>query len=329
MFSSTVLDVAVGLIFVFFVVSLAASAILEAIAGIVTWRSGTLLKGVKDLLNDKQFTGLAAQLYQHALINPRNDGCGGQTVVGQGPIVEAALRKDAPAYIDPKQFADALIDILNTGKPTVAADAAGHPGKMASGNSGSIARAIDHVVPPADNPQINALLKGMSRRAESDLDKMRAEVADWFDSAMDRVSGVYKRWTQLWHFLIALALAVLLNISALHVASDLWKQPTAAKSIENSKSLSDSKDAVAAIRQLDTLALPIGWFNYRLPAEGGEATSPKWWEDYPEMVLGWLITALAALFGAPFWFDLLQKVIRLKGSGPSPGEKKDKTAAAQ
>jgi hypothetical protein len=38
-------------------------------------------------------------------------------------------------------------------------------------------------------------------------------------------------------------------------------------------------------------------------------------------VLGWVITALATLFGAPFWFDTLQQIIRLKGSGPSPVEK--------
>jgi hypothetical protein len=45
-------------------------------------------------------------------------------------------------------------------------------------------------------------------------------------------------------------------------------------------------------------------------------------------VLGWVITALASLFGAPFWFDTLQQVIRLKGAGPSPDEKTNKTAAA-
>jgi len=44
--------------------------------------------------------------------------------------------------------------------------------------------------------------------------------------------------------------------------------------------------------------------------------------------LGWLVTAVATLFGAPFWFDALQKITRLKGSGPSPAEKKENVAAA-
>jgi len=46
------------------------------------------------------------------------------------------------------------------------------------------------------------------------------------------------------------------------------------------------------------------------------------------MVAGWLITAFAALFGAPFWFDTLQQFVRLKGSGPSPLEKQNNTGAA-
>ena len=33
-------------------------------------------------------------------------------------------------------------------------------------------------------------------------------------------------------------------------------------------------------------------------------------------VLGWLITALAISLGAPFWFDMLNKIIRLRGAGP-------------
>src|SRR3954453_11257127 len=86
----------------FFVISLAASAILEAIAGIINWRSRMLLNGVKDLLNDQKLTGLAGQLYSHALINLRNNG-------------KIEVNKKNPAYIDPLQFGRALIDVLNHG----------------------------------------------------------------------------------------------------------------------------------------------------------------------------------------------------------------------
>jgi hypothetical protein len=45
-------------------------------------------------------------------------------------------------------------------------------------------------------------------------------------------------------------------------------------------------------------------------------------------VLGWLITAIATIFGAPFWYDMLQTFVRIKGAGPSPQEKKIGSAAA-
>jgi hypothetical protein len=41
--------------------------------------------------------------------------------------------------------------------------------------------------------------------------------------------------------------------------------------------------------------------------------------------LGFVITALAISLGAPFWFDLLNKFVRLRGSGDDP-EKKRKGA---
>lgn len=334
MFSSTVLDVAVGLTFVFMAISLATSAILEAIAGIITWRSGTLLNGIRALVNDDKFTGLAAQLYQHALINPRNDGridaaidapAAPGTALEKGKRIEKTLRKGAPAYIGPKQFANALIDILNTGKADVTvteADAA-HPGKMVNGNTDSINKAIDHVVPAEVNPQINKLLRGIARRAAGDLDQMKQEIETWFDNAMDRLSGFYKRWTQLWQFLIALGLAVLLNVSAIHVAKMLWQQPIDTKIIE-SMDKQKLPDVETAFQTLDKLPLPIGWSHYT-PASTGRLEALDWLE----MSLGWLITALAALFGAPFWFDLLQQIVRLKAAGPSPKEKQhDKAAAA-
>ncbi len=46
------------------------------------------------------------------------------------------------------------------------------------------------------------------------------------------------------------------------------------------------------------------------------------------MLMAWAITAFAPLFGGPFWFNALQQFVRLKGSGPSPAEKKANSAAA-
>src|SRR5580700_6497041 len=83
MFNSAIIDVAIGMVLSFLAVSLAASAITEAISSFMKLREKTLLKGVQDLLNDQDFTGIARDLYNHALVTPLASG--GQDVRGSHP----------------------------------------------------------------------------------------------------------------------------------------------------------------------------------------------------------------------------------------------------
>ena len=288
MFNSTVLDVAVGLVFTFLAVSLAVSAITEGIASMLGWRSQTLLQGVKDLLNDQAFTGIALNIYNHAMVAPRDPGTAKK---------ESDL-KYLPAYIDPIHFADALIDVVGITKDAPAAN---------------IKSTIQLNVP---DTQLQSLLKGVVDRAAGDVTEIRKQIGSWFDSSMDRVGGAYKRKTQVWSFFIALILAAGLNVSSIDVGKALWLQPLLARTIAPASQLGP----VDALQKLQELDVPIGWTQtkvHNLTTVNGLAT-----------VVGWLITAVATLFGAPFWFDALERVVRLKGSGPSPAEKRSDMGAA-
>jgi hypothetical protein len=288
MFNSTVLDVAVGLIFTFLAVSLAVSAITEAVASMLGWRSQTLLQGVKDLLNDPAFTGIALNIYNHAMVAPRDPGTAKK---------ESDL-KHLPAYIEPIHFADALIDVVGITKDASAAN---------------IKSAIQQNV---SDPQLQSLLNGVVDRAAGDVTQIRNQIGSWFDSSMDRISGAYKRKTQVWSFFIALILAAGLNVSSVDVGKALWIQPLLARTIGSDSPLGP----VEALQKLKQLDVPIGWTQTKVH----NLTSLNGLET----VLGWLITAVATLFGAPFWFDALERVVRLKGSGPSPAEKRSDMGAA-
>ena len=317
MFKTTRLDVAIGLVFMFLGISLIVSAITEGVASMVNWRARTLLAGVQSLLNDPNFTALAKDLYYHALINPlaaapspaQAPGTGAAGNATQLTANVAAGRKPdvIPAYIDPNRFAAALTEVTDLAH--VSPDAMLETIKAA----------------PLDD-QIKVFLCGVCRRANGDLSEMRDEIASWFDGAMDRVSGKYKRHAQLFSFVTALVVSVGLNVSTIRVAQALWDQPALAKSVAANPSL----DANAALGQLESMNLPIGWVPEHTTTDrvlsaglfvGWSGHSRAWWAT---SILGWLLTAGATLFGAPFWFDTLQQFVRLKGAGPSPADKLNK-----
>jgi hypothetical protein len=279
MFGSTILDLAFGLVFTFLMISLVTSATTEALASAIGWRANTLLQGIKDLLNDQEFKGLALGIYNHALVNPQaNGGATSQTDLGA-----------KPSYIGSKQFASAFIDIT----------------KLSAGATVPALQAqIDVAV---KDTQLNKMLKGIVERAGGNISRVRDDIAAWFDGGMERVAGVYKRKTQLWSLIIALLLVVALNVDTIKISETLWKQPILIKAISPSSS-SSGMTALDTLKQFDKIGLPYGW----------DGTKFKELPDnlnWLFALVGWLITAIATLFGAPFWFDALQKFVQLRGAG--------------
>src|SRR5882724_6697988 len=102
MFGSSILEIAIGVIFVYLVLSLICTAVNEAIATLINKRGKNLFEGVKNLLNDPTFTGLAQQVYNHGLV----DGISKEAV---NP--NKANRR--PSYLPSKTFSLALLDILS------------------------------------------------------------------------------------------------------------------------------------------------------------------------------------------------------------------------
>jgi hypothetical protein len=79
----------------------------------------------------------------------------------------------------------------------------------------------------------------------------------------------------------------------------------------------DALSPEALMTALNTL--PVGWDVRRtVPAD-----TPGQWLFYLRWALGVAITASAAVFGAPFWFDLLQQLIQIRGTGAKPATNSD------
>ena len=68
MFGSGILEVAIGILFVYLLVSLLCSALREGIEAWTRTRAAYLERGIRELLQDKLGQGLASQFFNHPLI---------------------------------------------------------------------------------------------------------------------------------------------------------------------------------------------------------------------------------------------------------------------
>jgi hypothetical protein len=274
MLGSTVLEVAIGLTFCFGTVALIVTTLQEALASVFRLRANTLLAGVKSMLNDPNFTQLAQAVYGHPLVNPHGDGA----------AADEHDLKSKPSYIEPAHFAIALVDSIQRDGPATFA-------------------ALGNAIEQIPDPQVKRAMQGLYRRA-ADLQHFQQLVANWFDSAMERVAGAYKRQQLLISFLLSLLVTIFFNIDAVHLFRTLWQHPALAANINGAPGMLDQATVEAF------MALPIGWTTF----------PPVLNTAFALQVAGWLVTASTTLFGAPFWFDILQRAVQMRGTGSKPEE---------
>lgn len=302
MIDSNVLEVVIGLVFCYASVALMASSIFEAIANWFNLRSRNLFNGICALLNtDESSAGqkLLLSVYNDALAHP----------LGNGKAAVMDDIKNKPSYIAPTDFAKAFIQAVQSSKTTTPADTRTSTDANATAESSSsekkstedLSRSMS-IFASLDLPdsQLKTMIESILDKTSGDVDKVQAELAKWFDSSMESVSATYRRHSQFWCFIIAIAITVIFNIDSVQLFKNLWQQPTLVTQV----GLAETGDANAAYQQLR--ALPIGWQDHS-------------WQDLKDTwFVGWLVTASASLFGAPFWFELLKNLGKLR-----PQPKKD------
>jgi hypothetical protein len=287
LFGSAILDTAIGVAFVFLLLSLIATAVREALEVWLNSRAAHLEQGIKRMLDDAKGASLADQLYQHPLIRG---------------LYDPSEPKDRPSYIPSRNFALALLDIAARG-----ADATDV--QQATGTAPPIS--LDGIrlsVSKIGNAPVQRAILAALDTAEGSLVRAQQNLEEWYDSAMDRVSGGYKRQTQKILLGVGLLLAILTNVDAIAVTKRLYqdkpvRDAVVQQAVAYTAAHPDSARAIAALQaRLDSLPLPIGWPRH-----------PQGWE-IATMILGWLITGLAVSLGAPFWFDLLNKFMVIRAT---------------
>jgi hypothetical protein len=323
MFGSRILEVAVGVVFVFLLVSIICSAIREAIEAWTKSRAAYLEHGIRELLHDKGGVGLARDLYQHPLISGLYGGSYKEGKLTTRPSM-LARGGELPSYIPTRNFALALMDMAARGPLTDVLTGDPHAPPLTL-------ESMRRNVAGLRNPPVQRVLLTAIDAAEGDFNRARAAIEKWYDSAMDRVSGWYKRSTSWVIFWIGLAVALALNVNTITLADYLYRNDSARRAIvaQAQSAVNDTGYVHRAYKEakatLDSASLPIGWSKgWGAPIPRSERGKPSEaidpWFDVTAPLLGVLLTAIAATFGAPFWFDLLNKMMVIR-STVKPHEK--------
>ena len=285
MLDHPIVDVALGLILLYTVLSLFASVVKEWISTLLGLRAKNLEKGIQTLIG----ADYATKLYKHPLVS------------------SLATGKKLPSYIGSGTFASALVDLLAHGEeaqPTADAEAD-----------------VAHLVQKASGDRVlGRALRALTSAGAQTLADVRTEIAAWFDDGMNRVSGWYRRQTQLIILIIGVLVTLFANASTVHVAGDLWHDDALRYSIaQEAVSIESTTQSTESLQVSDSLlaSFPVGWENE--DPFGRREGVPDWsWGTWLAHLIGWVLTAAAVSLGAPFWFDLLGRVAKLRGTGRRP-----------
>lgn len=323
--ASQALDVAIGLVLLFALLSVVCSGLNEAIATVLSWRSEFLERGLRSMLAEdvpgERPPGVPTveAISEHPLIR----GAVEKPTTGAPPPehptrwdrlqskLPAPLRdrlpkhRAFPSYLDPRTFSLVMLDTLTAGEAVPPGDEKASRDMLKKVRDGA-----------ADLPgPVGKALQTLADDAGGDIGRFRENIERWFDNTMSQVSGWYKRKVNVSLWVIAALVTLAFNADALQVGRSLWQDDavrasvvaTAQKQVdEGARSAENLAQGVSDVKEL---GVPLGW--------SFEQADPRWPDNFLEFVgkfFGLLVTVVALSMGSPFWFDLLGRVSRVRGT---------------
>lgn len=326
MLSLEMLDVVIGIIFIYLLLSLICTSVNEAIEAKLKLRAVDLEQGIRKLLNDPDGKGIVTKVYNHPLVSNLF-----RSTYDTSQIRRKANAKDTrysrgsdlPSYIPSKNFALALMNVL---LPEVIL-----PDE--NGGNKSLLPLRNAVEGITNNDQVKKALLSIIDGAGDDINRVRAGIEGWFNSSMDRVAGWYKRRVQQIIFVLGFVVSIAMNADSFAIFNNLVNdRPLRSSIVAAAQNLKDNQPDTAKqtiqknVNELLQLGLPIGWnwksdlnphaklFNpIAIPEFSSDHLGSSVWV-WIIKICGWLVTGFAVSLGAPFWFDMLNKIMVIRST---------------
>lgn len=366
MFNSQFIEVGIGLVFVYLLMSIMVSAVNEAFVSFRSHRGKELKDALTLALDDNQNKNWVELIYDHPLIDTLKKS-----------------EKRPPSYISAASFATSLIEVISNEaiKDSYKVSGENITYESVPSNSSPLEN-FKEGLGKLKHSDTKILLQSFVNNSDNNYDTLKLNIENWFNEYMDRVTGWYKKKAVRRLRVIAVILTIIMNVNTIDVSTALWTNAVLRESVvataenfakQNSTLPNSKKDTTleqqvshikGLYKDMGMLNLPIGWEDQNkkidtLRKNYGDNKSAikgrkdigsikKWflkiflWKNYAwdflgiyfsqigiKRLLGWLFTAIAISFGAPFWFDMLNKLINLRNAGKQSTPQKSESSTAK
>lgn len=299
MFGSLIIDTFLGLVLTYSLLSLCCMTINEWFAACFQLRAETLKKGLSSMIDDPS---LVTKIYNHPIVFGLWQSSEKKKIVSQGDMpleqVAATVSHDLqqycrtemlrpPSYIPPKQLVASIIDLIRSVKS----------------DNGDTTEDLREGIQKLGNGPFKYALLSMLDDANGNVDQFRDKLECWFDDGMDRISGWYRRHMQWVAFGVGFAVTIACNADTFQIINGFYRDAALRGTTIN---VVAAYSTSAGSLDVSNVVFPMGWTT-PLPT--------NCW-GWTIKALGWLMTSVALSLGASFWFDVLNKVVRLTGKKP-------------
>ena len=350
------LDIFIGLVLIYFLYALLVSIIAEMISTWIGLRARLLRQGIDNILNDKtpgvnnkkDFTNWIKDIF---VVEPKEFK---YTLAGRfykeptikylaktGENEVYSIRNTKPAYISKENFTLTILNMLSRRTQGI------HEWDK-------IKFAIKHNA-IALEPETFKMFQDWVDRSNDQYGNFITNVERTYEEMMDRVNGWYKRKIGLFIFWIGFAICVIMNVDTFEIVKILANSPDKAKAMaelaidvvnaennyRNDTTRNDSiKNNTASLNLINAHYQAVDTSIKRtrnILANGwvfpDSIYTKKFliWQKSKHIVSnsrpfgikfwGIVITALALSLGSQFWYDLLKKLVSLRGAGVKPEER--------
>jgi hypothetical protein len=290
-----VIEAAVGLVVVYYILGLVVSFITSRITEALETRGRDLEDQLKKIVGEAKLGDLIAQPQIKSLAPIRYLNWQG---IFTGQLKEAKIEK-----IPVSNLVDAVFDLYDLiDKPYTAEEL----------------KTLLNSLPPSESKTI--LLKWIDQEV-IDVDQLRAKASMWLAGLMDQVAATYKAHARQFVVGLSLIITLLFGVDSIDFGMQMWHNADL-RAIANAKAelylnqAGTAADVGPLLQDLQNLSLQIGW--WAVPRSiPQEAAASGWILWVLKKIAGLTITVVAVSQGSSFWYDIL---CRLKAEKATPAD---------